>query len=203
MSDGDEPVETGLSGLRVEPAEQPSLPVIVTGTVTAPITLDNFDLSRLAREIAMDIRELPAILATFKISVEQYAAIREHPYFKRILDAAIIDWNSALSTHGRIKIEAAAALEDALPVVAARMTNKEESLAMVTEAGKLMAKLAGIGENAREQQSSEKFNITINLGADTVRYEKNVAPSGGAGAVPTVLEGEVNAAAVQAIRKGD
>lgn len=195
----DTPVDTGLAGMTLEPPVEVLAPVAAPVTVAVnaqlPDSLSPFDLAKLAREIAMDIKEISVVLAHYKLTLAQYEIIKENPYFKRALDTAIIDWNSALSTHARISIESAAILEDALPKLGARMTKADESLAMQVEAGKLMAKLAGIGESSKGAGSSEKFTITINLGSDTIRYEKNVAPSeasGGAGPLREIIEGQAN-----------
>lgn len=203
-----ETVETGLTAVYTEPAE-PSVAVPVTAAVNLPAlpaTLTPFDLARLAREIAMDIKELSAILTVYNLTPAQYDVIKKHPQFKRMLESAIIDWNSALSTHDRIKVEAAAVLEDALPKLGARMTNGAESLAMQVEAGKLMAKLAGIGENTHGPQGGEKFTITINLGADKIQYERDAAPAapqGSAGALPAIVEGKANPTEVQLVPQGN
>jgi hypothetical protein len=94
------------------------------------------------------------------------------------LETAAIEWNSALSTHDRIRIEAAAIMEDAMPGLSARMKSRDEALPAAIEAGKLFAKLAGLGEvNKAAAGSGEKFVIQIDLGADTkLRYEKDVSP---------------------------
>lgn len=138
------------------------------------------EMARLAREIAMDIRELPDVLKLFALTPEQYARIRLSPFFIQALAAANVEWNSALNTHERIRLEAACALEDALPSLSARMKNNGEALPGVVEAGKLFAKIAGLGE--RDQNAGapgERFTITINLGdGQDLKYEKNVTPIG-------------------------
>ena len=90
----------------------------------------------------------------------------------------MIEWQSAENAQARIKIEAAVALEDALPAIAARMTKEGEALSGVVETGKLFAKLAQIGEGRSEGLPGEKFSITINLGEDKkLTFEKDVTPT--------------------------
>jgi len=184
MADENSPVDTGLTGLVYEPPASLNVPAPITATVTPRIRIPHPDMSpvelaHLAREIAMDIKELPVILKTFNITQLQYDGLLTNPFYKAALDAAIIEWNSALSTTARIKIEAAATLEAALPSLGAKMQKKDESLDAQVKAGQLFAKLAGIGESGQGPTSGERFVININLGADTkIRYEKDVAPRG-------------------------
>jgi len=158
-------------------------------------------LLKLAREVAMDILELPAILKGFSLTEEQYAVIETNSFFQRALEAYRIEWNSALSTRDRIRVQSATALENALPSIGARMTKETESLDAQVKAGSLLAKLAGV-EDQRQEGGGEKFTITINLGADTkLQYEKSVAPkapaSEGPAALRQLVEGEANVSAVR------
>lgn len=138
-----------------------------------------FDLAKLAREIAMDIKELDIVLGFYHLTLEQYAEVCKIPFFKRALENSTQEWNSALSTHERMKIEAAAILEEGLPILGARMKNKDETFAAATEAGKLFAKIAGLGEvNRNEAAPGEKFTINISLGGDAkLQYVKDVTPA--------------------------
>lgn len=162
----------------------------------APLTITPHQMAALAREVAINIRELPDILKNFGLTGEQYARIAEIDFFKHALSAAVIEWTSALKTADRIRIEAAVALEDAMPVLAARMKDGKEGLPAAVEAGKLFAKLAGLGEREGSQSApGEKFTININLGDgadDKLSFEKDVtprAPSLGAGALQINTEG--------------
>lgn len=161
---------------------------------TIPINIEPTDMVKLAREIAMDIRELADILATYKLTGEQYARISTLPFFKSALQSAIIEWTSALNTHERIKIEAATSLEDALPVLAGRMKDKNETLPAAVETGKLFAKIAGLGEREQAQHApGERFTININLGdGQDIHFEKDITPkaaSGSTGAIQIDTEG--------------
>lgn len=139
-------------------------------------------MARLAREIAMDIREHYVIIKEYGINQNQYEFLLATPFYARALDTAILEWNSALSTSERIKIEAAAILEDALPHIGARMQRLSEAMPGVVEAGKLFAKIAGLDMPAKEGSTpGERFRITINLGGDVVRHTsaepKDITPS--------------------------
>jgi hypothetical protein len=160
----------------VDEPTQPA-PVTLPAPVTSP-TLDNFQLAALAREIAMNIRSLDSVLEDYKITPAGFADIANNDFFKRALDQLTIEWKSALSTGDRIKIEAQAALEDALPSLAARMKKQDETLGAAVEVGKLFAKLGGLGEEKINANAAEKFSIVINLGEDhKLTFEKDVAPA--------------------------
>ena len=157
-------------------------------------------LASLAREVAMDIKTFDSVLLTYKLSNAQYEYLKEYnDFFKAALHSCAIEWHSALTTPERIKIEAAAALEDAMPQLSARMVNAAEGLPGVTEVAKLFAKIAGVGERETGQSApGERFTISINLGGDEklVVSSKDVTPSRpaqiGSSAIPTDLEGSRN-----------
>ena len=137
-------------------------------------------LAKLAREIAMDIKEVPIILGNYRLTQEQYDWLKENnEFFKQALHVSTIEWNSALTTPERIKLESAAILEEALPRLGARMVNQAEGLPGVVEAAKLFAKIAGVGEREQgDRAPGEKFTISINLGGDDklVYKSKDVTP---------------------------
>lgn len=150
-------------------------------------------MAALAREIAMDIREHHVVLKEYGVNQNQYDFLLETPFFKRALETAIIEWNSATSTPERIRLEAAAILEDALPHLGARMQRLSEGLPGIVEAGKLFAKIAGLDNSDKNAAApGERFRITINLGGDVVQHTsrpKDITPSGGASPVQIDHEG--------------
>jgi hypothetical protein len=168
-------VETGLVEAAAEQAK-------TTATVKLP-AMNMQLLAALAREVAMDIREVEDILPDYKLSQEQYTRLLTHPFYEKALQSAVIEWNSAISTHHRLKIEAAAALEHGLPKLHSRMVNPNESLPAAVEVGKLFAKIAGIGEQG-QTAAGEKFTISINLGSDTTTRTLDVTPRAEARAAP-------------------
>src|SRR6185436_13040086 len=102
--------------------DEPLITGLVESAAPPPITPTHVELARLAREIAMDIKERRDTLEVFKLTEAQYEQIEKLPLYERMLTAAVIEWNSAKSTPDRLKIEAAAILEEALPHIGARMT---------------------------------------------------------------------------------
>ena len=153
--------------------------------VPTKVTSDQSRLVALARELATGMREQAAVLVDYGLTEAQYQVILQNPFFKNTLDICIIEWNSADSADKRVRLQAAAAIEDALPMLAARMSKESEPLNHAVETGKLLAKLAGIGEAQQGGPSAEKFTITINLGEDKkLEFTKDITP-----AIPAIANG--------------
>ena len=152
-------------------------------TLPATIPLPDLtatDLAKLAREIAMNIKDVEIVLGHYHLTQEQYNWLKEHHgFFKQALQVSTIEWNSSLTTAERLKLESAAILEDALPRLGARMGNPAENLPGVVEAAKLFAKMAGVGEKeAVDRAPGEKFTISINLGGDDkLVYQSKETPT--------------------------
>ncbi len=171
-----EQVETGLSGVAqlVEPGAHN---VVVVGSNPTPATNmpTGWTMQKTAafiRDLAHNMYDLPFILKTHGVSQAQYDGIKDQEFFQAALRTMTIEWNSIGNTQKRLAIEAAIALEDAMPTLAARMQSKE-LLPGVVELAKLFAKVAGVGEATQNTAPSERFKITINLGADTQQFEKS------------------------------
>jgi hypothetical protein len=153
----------------------------VTDESTLPVRaepLNSYRLASLAQQVAVNLRPLSAIIADYGISEEDYKQILTWPFYKTALEAAILDWNSPMSAEKRMRLEAAMIVENNMPHVAARMTDSNETLTAVVEAGKWFIKIAGIGEPNKNPTAGEKFSITINLGEDKkLTFEKDVTPN--------------------------
>jgi hypothetical protein len=213
----DELVETGLGAIADGASvwKEPAISTVaeqITVAVNPGLTIAGKDaakvliklpemthgaLASLAREVAMDIKTHDSILLMYKLSNAQYEYLKEHnDFFKAALHSCAIEWHSALTTPERIKIEAAAALEDAMPRLSARMVNIAEGLPGVTEVAKLFAKIAGVGEREQGQGApGERFTISINLGGDEklIVSSKDVTPprpaQSGSSTIPADPEG--------------
>lgn len=156
---------------------QPQLPTVCNipppAYTKAPLP-DGWNLNKVAglvRDVAQEMYDLPTILKKHELTDKQYATLEANEFFKRALEQFTLDWNTAANTQKRLALEAAIALEDALPTVAARASKTNEPLADVVSLVKVLAEIAGsIGTKAANQPQgpTEKFKIIINLGADTL-----------------------------------
>lgn len=153
-------------------------PVTVAVNPPAPLPagLGIHQIASLVREIAVNMYPIEVILTKHGLTAEQYKTLETNEFFQKALNSAVLEWNSPQSTNKRLAMEAAIALEDALPNVAARMSKNDEPLSGVVEVAKLFAKMSGVGEDKTPQAPSEKFKIIINLGEDTINLEKQRAP---------------------------
>jgi hypothetical protein len=157
------------------------VPVVTAPVITLedapPLTLAK--LAGLAREIAMEIREVPDILQTYKISAATYEKLKDHEVFTRLIDSARVEWHAAINTPGRTQIEAAAALEQAIPVAYARAISGNEAMNHVTDFLKLLADIGGVRKDPSKGTPGERFQININLGSDTISLEGSKMPISG------------------------
>ena len=141
------------------------------------------EMAALAREMVMGIRNYKLIFADFGIDEADYYEIAKNETYKRIKEHFTLEWNATTSTQDRIRLQGAAGIEVIMPVVARRALEATTPLAEVIESAKFMAKVAGIGDAKNNPQAaSERFVITINLGADLEgkpvieHYNKSMTP---------------------------
>lgn len=142
------------------------------------LAFSDVTLVKLARELAMDIHSVEDILKAHQIEPKQWEYIQDMPRFQRLVETESAQWNGALNTHERVKIKAAALVEEWLPELNERMHDRGENLNAKIEAGKLAARLAGMGLERASigDGSGEKFSVTINLGADAqLTFEKQMS----------------------------
>lgn len=133
-------------------------------------------MAALAREIAMDINELPIILRNNAISVEQFEIIKVSSFFRKLLESYTQAWTASGNTPERLKLEGAAMLEAFYPTLFKRMTSPTEPLNHVVQAAQFIAKTSGLGEAKDNGTIGDRFSITINLGADTqIVFDKDKA----------------------------
>ncbi len=183
--DANPPPEPDITAAVTEPGLTPAGVQAAKTLVNLP-TLDWPALSKLAREIAMDIKERHAVLAAFTLTETQYEFLEaNNEFYKAALASACKEWHAPLTTQERLKVEAAAILEDSLPGLGARMQNKAEGLPGVIEAAKLFAKVAGVGERESGNATpGERFTINIDLGGDN-KFAVTTSP-----APPQIAQGD-------------
>lgn len=150
----------------------------MAGYLSSPIE------AKLAREIAIGNYELGEILERFQLSTEQWEAISASPRFRQLLEQECIRWNSAINTEERVRLKAAAIIEEWLLEANQRLHDRDEVLSSKVGLAQTIAKFAGIGVQQREGgEAGDKFSLTINFGGNkAVTIEKDVTPK--------VIEGE-------------
>lgn len=142
-------------------------------------------LVSLARELAYDMKSLPDILKELSISTEEYDVIRKSAVFNNILAQEIANWGSALNTQERVKLKTQSMIELSLEEFYARMHDKDEPLSAKVALLQTLTKIAGMDANKQEVTAGERFQVTINLGADQKLVIDKPAPT------HKVIDGEV------------
>ncbi len=124
------------------------------------------NLSRLARDLAMDIYEVDQIRQTYALSTEQFSRIVEEPQFAKMLRDMIVDWQSASGTAERVKVKSAVGVEIALDIIMADVVDRTVPLTQRIDALKLLARLGELGEKeaALGGGGGSGVQININLG---------------------------------------
>lgn len=181
----DEPVETGFTVAVTDsdgltPAAVQAAKALVNLPELSPVAL-----AQIARDIAQDIAQLPAILAKHKLTRPQYEFLEKHnKFFINVLAGEITNWQSIKSTEMRLRLQAQAAIEQQLPGIAGRMGNAAEKLGDVVEAFKAVARVAGVDTPpAGPVAAGARYQIVIDLGADTnvvIAAKGGTAPGAGA-----------------------
>jgi hypothetical protein len=181
------------------------LPAPVPPAATAVVKFDRWKLPLLVREVVMDCNELATILQTFNIDLPTFQALETTDEYKALFERLFAEWHRADSTEGRLKIQSAFLLEQALPKLGAKVTADGENLRDQVEAAKFLKQLAGIGDTTAAK-IGERFAITINMGAQQVVIEKNIAPNetapGGPSSVPDDAKGTLTIPTLELVAEG-
>jgi hypothetical protein len=123
-------------------------------------------LNGLAREIAQDIRPLEEILLDHGFSGlgdPRWTAISESPAFGAILAQSIEEWNSAKTTPQRIRMKAAAIVEQSLPAVFSIINDTTEKAADRIRMLEVIGRFAGVETEAKTAHSGGGFSVSINI----------------------------------------
>lgn len=129
---------------------------------------DERRMAHIAREIALDILELPAILEANLVSEQEWEALRRSEAFQILLLREKEYWNSSLNTGERIRIKSLSVVEDSLLTAAKVINNEQEGAAGRARMLEAVAKIANIGERPANGMVSEgnRVVIQINMGED-------------------------------------
>jgi len=138
--------------------------------------LNDVLISRLAREIARDMRPLNQILESYRLDAEGFDQVADDRFFQTRLAEETALWNApdALSISQRIKTKAATIVEDCLLEALVLIHDKNQPMSAKVEMLKWAARMAGLGENAHVQGSAEdrQVKITINIGDKRLEFDK-------------------------------
>jgi len=141
--------------------------------------LSDPEISRLARELARDIKPLKEILEVFRLSADDFDKMSEGKFFQVRLAEEIQLWNASdpLSVAKRIETKAATLVEDCLLEVFALIHDPQQPMNAKVEALKWAARMAGMGDNSAKADASGGVKITINIGDQKLDFDKERLPS--------------------------
>ncbi len=139
-------------------------------------------MARIARELAQETYTPEQILTRYDISQEYFdVEIAANPFFQKVHNDYVKEWQSISSTHKRLAFAAAASLEENLPVLADRMGSRQSGLADAVATAKLFKELAGIASPAPSAgaQQGNGISIRIDFGShkvslDTIKPEQKL-----------------------------
>jgi tRNA A37 N6-isopentenylltransferase MiaA len=143
--------------------------------VTADHALTEVDLSRLAREIARDLRPLELTLEQLHISSEQWDRIQNNPIFQtRMVEEAQV-WSASTkkNIHERVATKAAAMVEELLFEAVDMVQDKELPGSARVLALQFIAKMGHLGEaTMSKDDGSGRVQINIMIGGEKVSFDK-------------------------------
>jgi hypothetical protein len=141
-----------------------------------------------ARDLAVNIQELDAILDENEVSTEEWARMEVSPTFKGMLRDAIELWNQPHNVKERVELRAQHVLEASMLQAADLIRDRNEPAVARVKMMEVLAKIGKIGgtEAGGIGDPGNRVSITINMGEDKkLHVEHDVTPVG------KLIEGEL------------
>lgn len=130
--------------------------------------------SRLAVELAVQLRPTSEILQTYGISRQDLIRKFKDPMFKDMVKQAKSLWKSDLSVKERIRLKSQVLVEDSLLEIFSMIHNPENALPAKLDAFKQLARVAEVEQPDRKQgDTGTRFTVAINLGSPEERVVIN------------------------------
>lgn len=136
----------------------------MNATVVPP-GLSEPKLVALAREIAMGIMPIKDILRRLSLTQADLEHVKDHPRFTQLMSQMAAEWGATLNTGERVKVKAAALVEDTLPEIYHLLHDRRETFSAKVEALKLLKTLGSLGErDPTTGLAPERFHLEIHIG---------------------------------------
>jgi hypothetical protein len=133
------------------------------------------DLSRLAREVARQLKPLELILQQLQISSDQWERIQHNPIFSTRLSEEAAVWSASTrqTIRERVATKAAAMVEELLGEAVGMVQDEDIPGAARVAALQFIAKMGNLGEGAQlKDDGSGRVTINITLGGQKLTYDK-------------------------------
>ena len=158
--------------------------------VPKKVILEPGKLIQLANDLAKRYKDTELVLRDYGINEHEYYELEQNEFFKKALANAVLEWNRPMNSEQRCRMDAMALTEKVLPEIAKGALDEKQPLNARTDAARLLAKVAGVGEKERAESDSDRVVITINLGADEkLKFDKQVKPVEPIDITPKAVEG--------------
>lgn len=148
-----------------------------------PSTVNEFNSisdkdSRLAVEIAVQLRPVPEILKQYGLSRKDLVRKLKDPMFRDMVKQAKSLWNSDLSVKERIRLKSQVLVEDSILEIFSILHNRDNAIPARLDAFKQLARVAEVDSPDRSNaDTGNRFTVSINLG-------EKIAP--------VIIEGDTN-----------
>ena len=137
---------------------------------TLPQTVNEFNSisdsdSRLAVEIAVQLRPVPEILKQYDLSRKDLVRKLKDPMFRDMVKQAKSLWNSDLSVKERIRLKSQVLVEDSILEIFSILHNRDNAIPARLDAFKQLARVAEVDSPDRSNaDTGSRFTVSINLG---------------------------------------
>lgn len=138
-----------------------------------PSTVSEFNAatdtdSRMAIEIAIQIRPINEILVAYSTSRSELVAKLKNPMFRDMVKQAKRLWSSDLSIKERIRLKSQVLVEDSLLTIFSIVHNQDNAVPAKLDAFKQLARVAEVDTPERARgDTGTRFTVQINLGDTT------------------------------------
>jgi hypothetical protein len=141
--------------------------------MTLPATVSEFNAvsdtdSRLAIEIAVQLRPINEILVAYSTTRSELAHKLKDPMFRAMVKQAKHIWSSDLSIKERIRLKSQILVEDSLLSLFSIIHAPDNAIPAKLDAFKQLARVAEVDTPERARgESGTRFTVQINLGEST------------------------------------
>ncbi len=141
--------------------------------------ITEIDISRLAREIARDLRPLELTLEKLNIDSEQYDRIKNNAIFqaRMVEEAQMWAASTKANVRDRVALKAAVAIEELLLDAIGIVQNPDIPGAARVQSLQFLAKMGQLGEsNMTNDDGSGRVTINIMIGGKKISFDKETEP---------------------------
>lgn len=141
--------------------------------MSLPATVSDFNAvgdtdSRLAIELAVQIRPVAELLNCYNISRSELSVKLKDPLFRDMVKQAKSLWHSDLSIKERIRLKSQVLVEDSLLSIFQIVHGPDNAIPAKLDAFKQLARVAEVDQPERGKgETGTRFTVAINLGDST------------------------------------